>query len=255
MLIGCVTFSSLCFSNIIEAIQTLLHISHNDEMHYPIPVFCVGAFGLVMNGLSYLLIGGIVNINNFWNQWGRFSHCARLTGSFLPKGKTGHISRGGRILEMGRGKKEKGMSKNDVSMVACKFKMALSIDKTKNRQIFSKFWGNKFFQLKNVVLYEGWHVEQGTESISENRHMEMRPIELFFHASGYTFHHGSCLRVTSTGVVVMEETLKSNYQRKLNLSQCKQRSSAGAREICRDVIGKWYRVTKWILLISAETLT
>ncbi|XP_065201708.1 calcium/manganese antiporter SLC30A10 [Planococcus citri] len=58
MLIGCVVFASLCFSLVIEAVQTLLHISHHDEMHYPIPVFCVGAFGLTLNGLSYLLIGG-----------------------------------------------------------------------------------------------------------------------------------------------------------------------------------------------------
>ncbi|XKL64428.1 hypothetical protein PGB90_004514 [Kerria lacca] len=58
MLIGCVVFSALCFSNVIEAVQTLLHISHHDEMHYPIPVFCVGLIGLVLNGLCYLLIGG-----------------------------------------------------------------------------------------------------------------------------------------------------------------------------------------------------
>lgn len=58
MLVGCVMFASFCFSLIIEAFQTIFHISHKDEMHYPIPVFCVGAFGLVLNGFCYLLIGG-----------------------------------------------------------------------------------------------------------------------------------------------------------------------------------------------------
>ncbi|KAK7588138.1 hypothetical protein V9T40_005383 [Parthenolecanium corni] len=58
MLIGCVVFCSLCFSSVIEAIQILLHISHNDEAHSPIVVFAIGAFGLVLNGLAYVLIGG-----------------------------------------------------------------------------------------------------------------------------------------------------------------------------------------------------
>lgn len=58
MLSGCVFLASLCFSLVVEALQTLVHIEHHDEMHHPIPVMCVGACGLLLNGLCYLLIGG-----------------------------------------------------------------------------------------------------------------------------------------------------------------------------------------------------
>lgn len=58
MLMSNVVFASLCFSTVMEAVQTLLHISHDHEMHYPVPVFLVGIFGIVLNGLCYLLIGG-----------------------------------------------------------------------------------------------------------------------------------------------------------------------------------------------------
>ncbi|GFG32301.1 hypothetical protein Cfor_02698 [Coptotermes formosanus] len=58
MLSGCVFLASLCFSLVVEALQTLVHIKYRDEMHHPIPVMCVGASGLLLNGLCYLLIGG-----------------------------------------------------------------------------------------------------------------------------------------------------------------------------------------------------
>ncbi|PSN55375.1 hypothetical protein C0J52_01823 [Blattella germanica] len=58
MLIGCVFLASLCFSVVVEALQTLVHIDHHDEMHHPIPVMYVGATGLLINGLCFLLIGG-----------------------------------------------------------------------------------------------------------------------------------------------------------------------------------------------------
>ncbi|KDR23794.1 zinc transporter 10 isoform X2 [Zootermopsis nevadensis] len=58
MLIGSVFLASLCFSLVVEALQTLVHIEHHDEMHHPISVMCVGATGLLLNGLCYLLIGG-----------------------------------------------------------------------------------------------------------------------------------------------------------------------------------------------------
>nr|CAD7199861.1 unnamed protein product [Timema douglasi] len=58
LLIGCVFLASLCFSTVVEAVQTLVHIDHHDEMHHPIPVMCVGAAGILLNGLCYLLIGG-----------------------------------------------------------------------------------------------------------------------------------------------------------------------------------------------------
>lgn len=59
MLSGCVFLASLCFSLVVEALQTLVHIKYRDEMHHPIPVMCVGASGLLLNGLCYLLIGGM----------------------------------------------------------------------------------------------------------------------------------------------------------------------------------------------------
>ncbi|XP_018319986.1 zinc transporter 1 isoform X2 [Agrilus planipennis] len=58
MLICCVFLASLCFSVLIEALQTLIHIDHHDEMHHPVPVFCVAVIGLLLNGICYLLIGG-----------------------------------------------------------------------------------------------------------------------------------------------------------------------------------------------------
>ncbi|XP_046666802.1 uncharacterized protein LOC124358546 [Homalodisca vitripennis] len=58
MLIGCVFLASLCFSVLVEALQTLVHISHHDEMHAPIPVLIVGILAMVLNLLAYLLIGG-----------------------------------------------------------------------------------------------------------------------------------------------------------------------------------------------------
>jgi Co/Zn/Cd efflux system component len=59
VMLSCFVFlASLCFSTVVEALQTLVHIEHQDEMHHPIPVMCVGASGLLLNGLCYLLIGG-----------------------------------------------------------------------------------------------------------------------------------------------------------------------------------------------------
>jgi zinc transporter 1 len=58
MLIGAVFLASLCFSLVVEAVQTLFHIGHIDEMHHPVPVMAVGALGLLLNGLCYVLIGG-----------------------------------------------------------------------------------------------------------------------------------------------------------------------------------------------------
>lgn len=58
MLIVCIFLASLCFSLLVEALQTLIHIDHQDAMHYPIPIIIIGASGLILNGLCYLLIGG-----------------------------------------------------------------------------------------------------------------------------------------------------------------------------------------------------
>ncbi|XP_062561648.1 uncharacterized protein LOC134225506 isoform X2 [Armigeres subalbatus] len=58
MLVVCIFLASFCFSAVVEALQTLSHIHHQDAMHYPIPVLILGAMGLILNGLCYLLIGG-----------------------------------------------------------------------------------------------------------------------------------------------------------------------------------------------------
>lgn len=58
LLICCVFLASLSFSIVVEALQTLVHIGHHDEMHHTIPVFIVGIVGLILNVICYLLIGG-----------------------------------------------------------------------------------------------------------------------------------------------------------------------------------------------------
>lgn len=57
-LVVCVLLASFCFSLVVEALQTLVHIGHQDEMHHPLLVLAMGATGLLLNGLCYLLIGG-----------------------------------------------------------------------------------------------------------------------------------------------------------------------------------------------------
>ncbi|KAL1395944.1 hypothetical protein pipiens_010869 [Culex pipiens pipiens] len=58
MLVVCIFLASFCFSAVVEALQTLSHIHHQDAMHFPIPVLILGALGIVLNGFCYLLIGG-----------------------------------------------------------------------------------------------------------------------------------------------------------------------------------------------------
>lgn len=58
MLIVGIFLAAFCFSLLVEAIQTLIHIDHQDTMHYPKAVFALGFGGLILNCFSYLLIGG-----------------------------------------------------------------------------------------------------------------------------------------------------------------------------------------------------
>lgn len=59
MMVVCIFLASLCFSILVEAIQTLIHLDHaGDAMHYPIFVFVVGCLGLVLNIFCYTVIGG-----------------------------------------------------------------------------------------------------------------------------------------------------------------------------------------------------
>lgn len=66
MVIVCTFLTSFCFSIVIEVIQTLFHIEHKDHVEHANnfhsftyePLIVLGALGLVLNGISYLLIGG-----------------------------------------------------------------------------------------------------------------------------------------------------------------------------------------------------
>ncbi|CAL7949101.1 unnamed protein product [Xylocopa violacea] len=58
MLVCCVFLASFCFSLLVEAVQTLVHIDHLDEMHHPMPVLTIGASGILLNAFCYILIGG-----------------------------------------------------------------------------------------------------------------------------------------------------------------------------------------------------
>ncbi|XP_066244977.1 proton-coupled zinc antiporter SLC30A1 [Euwallacea similis] len=58
MLMCCVFLASFSFSVYVEALQTLVHIDHQDAMHQPVSVLCIGSAGLLLHGLCYLLIGG-----------------------------------------------------------------------------------------------------------------------------------------------------------------------------------------------------
>lgn len=58
MLIAGIFLGAFCFSLIIEALQTLIHISHKDTMHYPVAIFTLAVGGLILNAFCYLLIGG-----------------------------------------------------------------------------------------------------------------------------------------------------------------------------------------------------
>ncbi|GJQ86180.1 hypothetical protein Trydic_g12450 [Trypoxylus dichotomus] len=79
MLICCVFLASLLFSLLLEAIQTLVHIDHNDEMHQPILVLATGCFGLILNGICYILIGG------FTFHQGSFLHVTESGDVVLDK--------------------------------------------------------------------------------------------------------------------------------------------------------------------------
>ncbi|XP_043268720.1 zinc transporter 1 [Venturia canescens] len=60
MLVCCVLLASFCFSLLVEALQTLVHIDHLDEMHHPLPVMCIGISGILLNGFCYIVIGGYI---------------------------------------------------------------------------------------------------------------------------------------------------------------------------------------------------
>lgn len=58
MLIVGIFLAAFCFSLLVEAVQTLIHIDHQDTMHHPIAVFALGVGGLILNAFCFLMIGG-----------------------------------------------------------------------------------------------------------------------------------------------------------------------------------------------------
>lgn len=58
MLVVFIILASFSFSLLIECLQTLLHIDHQDAIHLPVPVMLLGISGLLLNLLCYLMIGG-----------------------------------------------------------------------------------------------------------------------------------------------------------------------------------------------------
>lgn len=68
MLIAGIFLGAFCFSLVVEAIQTLVHIDHQDTMHLPVVVFSLSVGGLVLNLFCYIMIGG------YTYHQGRFLH-------------------------------------------------------------------------------------------------------------------------------------------------------------------------------------
>ncbi|XP_055312370.1 proton-coupled zinc antiporter SLC30A1 [Sitodiplosis mosellana] len=58
MLIAGIFLGAFCFSLVVEAVQTLIHIDHQDAMHRPVAILRLGVGGLILNLFCYLLIGG-----------------------------------------------------------------------------------------------------------------------------------------------------------------------------------------------------
>lgn len=96
MLIVCIFLASLCFSLLVEALQTLVHIDHQHAIHHPVKVLILGCLGLVLNGLCYLLIGGYT-----YHQ-----------GSFFHLTKNGNVVLDRVIIDNGHGERSLTRNKN-----------------------------------------------------------------------------------------------------------------------------------------------
>ncbi|EFN76190.1 Zinc transporter 1 [Harpegnathos saltator] len=85
MLVCFVFLASFCFSILMEALQTLVHIDHLDEMHHPLPVLCIGASGILLNAVCYILIGGNVSSQEVKDGEQQLSAQTRRSPLALPK--------------------------------------------------------------------------------------------------------------------------------------------------------------------------
>lgn len=90
---------SFRFSFAVEALQTLIHIDHQDSMHHPVAVILLGAAGIVLNGICFLMIGG-------------YTH---HQGSFLHITSTGDVVLDGIVSDEGlrRGERRLSRTKRD----------------------------------------------------------------------------------------------------------------------------------------------
>lgn len=97
MLIVGIFLAAFCFSLLVEAIQTLIHIDHQDTMHHPIAVIALGLAGLVLNAICYLLIGG------YTYHQGSFLHITPSGDVVLERVVTGNgVRKGERRLSKTR---------------------------------------------------------------------------------------------------------------------------------------------------------
>ncbi|XP_011310836.1 zinc transporter 1 isoform X2 [Fopius arisanus] len=58
MMVCGVFLASFCFTLLLEAVLTLGHIGHLDQMHLPLIVMGIGIAGIILNIFCYLIIGG-----------------------------------------------------------------------------------------------------------------------------------------------------------------------------------------------------
>lgn len=90
MLVCCVFLASFCFSVVMEAAQTLIHIDHLDAMHHPLPVMSIGAVGVLLHAVCYFLIGGYTFNQGTYLQYtnaGDVSLCRSNNAEVPLKGK------------------------------------------------------------------------------------------------------------------------------------------------------------------------
>lgn len=97
MLIVGIFLAAFCFSLLVEAIQTLIHIDHQDTMHQPMAVIALGLAGLVLNAICYVLIGG------YTHHQGSFLHITSAGDVVLERVVTDNgVRKGGRRLSKTR---------------------------------------------------------------------------------------------------------------------------------------------------------
>ncbi|XP_066591740.1 proton-coupled zinc antiporter SLC30A1 [Prorops nasuta] len=131
MLVCCVLLASFCFSLLVEALQTLVHIDHLDEMHHPLPVLCIGASGIFLNAFCYILIGGYT-----FNQ-----------GVFL------HVTKNGDVI-IRRNVNTSIANEGENQLSAQTRRSPLALPKSQGlREMFRDVLGCLFVMLVSVLVY------------------------------------------------------------------------------------------------------